>query len=157
MHFETSHAGCERLGLHALQPEDVVRDVAADTSLPSDAGWLKHLWSRFLQVDIFAGITKDDRLIQLHSSAEPLDACSEGLFHQSLVISSFLPADKTCHHSIYCTHSTWTWLVLLARSGSKCRIHKHRLSRGGLRRLVACIQSDVKLACQIQGVMRLAA
>lgn len=70
-----------------LQPDDVVQEVAAAANQNSDVGWWKSLWSCFLQRDMFADISKDEKLIQIHSTAEQLDATTEGLFHQMVVRS----------------------------------------------------------------------
>ena len=68
-----------------LQPEDVVQDVAAAAPSNCDVGWRTSLWNGFLQRDVFADISKDEKLIQIQSTAEQLDATTEGLFHQMVV------------------------------------------------------------------------
>ena len=60
-------------------------EVAASYHTASDASRLETLRKRFMEVDIFAEIKKDEKLIQLHGSAEPLDVNAEGLFHQMVV------------------------------------------------------------------------
>ena len=64
-----------------LQPEDVAQEVATSYISASDASRLETLWKRFMEVDISAEIKKDEKLIQLHGSAEQLDVNAERLFH----------------------------------------------------------------------------
>ena len=65
-------------GQCALQPEEVVQDLAANSSSASDVGWPKYIWN-CLQRDIFAVVSKREELIQIHGTAEQFDPTTENL------------------------------------------------------------------------------
>ena len=108
----TCHCAALATCFHAAQPEDVVQDVAADACVANDVGWVKLQWRRFLQKDMFAAINKDERLLQLHSTAEQYDATAEGLFHQLVVCLALYTMHRTIHAAY--THPSHAFVNLQA-------------------------------------------
>lgn len=80
-----------------LQPDDVVQDLASSKSSAADIGWLRYFWDIFLNHDIFAVVNKNDRLIQIHSTAEQFDPIAENLFWQ-------IPVSCNNFSNSYCMH-----------------------------------------------------
>ena len=63
-----------------LQTEDVVVDLATDQGSADTSGWLWFFWNRVLQRDIFAVVSRSERLMRIHTTAEQFDPVTDCIF-----------------------------------------------------------------------------
>ena len=68
-----------------LQSDEVIQELAAHNSTANDVGWFRFLCNYCLSEDVYADVSKSEKLMQLHSTAEQFDPTTEGLFHQMTV------------------------------------------------------------------------
>ena len=63
-----------------MQSNEVVADLAAGQRHSTASNRLQHLWLCATQINIFAHVSKDEKLMQMHSTAEQFDPATERLF-----------------------------------------------------------------------------
>ncbi len=63
-----------------VQPADVVLDLAADKRSADASGWFQYIWDHATQKDIFAVISRRERLMRIHTTAEQFEPAAERLF-----------------------------------------------------------------------------